>query len=358
MTTSRLEFSFHSCADRGRRADQEDSKFVEWLDEPARHGRADRDAGSNGSGAVPADRGTAIDNGRALLAAVADGMGGHAAGEVASALVIDGFTREFREGALATPFPFQTALNAGNGAIADRINSDRSMSGMGSTLVAAHLSEDGLRWGSVGDSRLFLLRDGSLSLLNADHSYGAVLDRMAEAKSISVGEAQQHPKRNALLSALTGQPIQMQDVRTDPLPLRHGDWIILASDGIDTLSFAELQQHAQSMRTAAPSRFATGLISAVLNKAMPDQDNVTLIVVKVTEPGRARELPEPPRWLSSVDGIGGRAQQVIGAGLDARWLGLSLVFIAAGLFIVLLILIWPSNKLSSPKPPPGVLQQG
>ena len=122
---------------------------------------------------------------------VADGMGGHAAGNVASNMAVQTFNRH-----LSKNFPndnvanilYEAVLQA-NGSITATVAETAALKGMGCTLVACVIEGEDLRWVSVGDSHLYLLRDGEITKKNADHSYGGFLDRMAEAGTPVEAEA-------------------------------------------------------------------------------------------------------------------------------------------------------------------------
>ncbi len=140
-----------------------------------------------------------------------------------------------------------------------------------------------LRWVSVGDSHLYLLRNGTLSKKNADHSYGGFLDRMAEAGTPV--EAETGFSRNMLMSALTGDDIAEIDCPESPLELKRGDRLILSSDGLDTLDLPEIIDICKAH--AAPKACVDALLKAVEEAGAPRQDNTTVIVVDVIEKSEA-----------------------------------------------------------------------
>src|SRR5688500_4847696 len=107
---------------------------------------------------------------------------------------------------------------------------------MGCTLVAAAFLDSGLVWVSGGDSPPLRLREGELMQLNADHSMAPLIAMRVDAGEMSEEEAARHPQRNALRSALIGEPIPHTDVRETPVRLKAGDKFVLASDGLQTLS--------------------------------------------------------------------------------------------------------------------------
>jgi serine/threonine protein phosphatase PrpC len=166
--------------------------------------------------------------------------------------------------------------------------------GMGCTLIGAWIDEDGLRWASVGDSLLLLFRAPEVLRLNADHSLGAFLDDQARRKKISPAEAENNPYRNALRSALTGKAIEILDLQPDAYPLAHGDCLILASDGIATLAGDEIGDIAYANRDESPETMADALIAAVLAKKAQDQDNTTVLVLKIVEDADTSASDEVP----------------------------------------------------------------
>lgn len=247
-------------ATTGTRANQEDA-FEIWP-----------------SGAQAVTRG-----GNGLLAVVADGMGGHAGGEIAGELACRTFVDIFTGRGGATDERLHTSLAAANSAIAARASAEPKLKGMGCTLIGAWIDNAGLSWVSVGDSLLLLFRAPEVLRLNADHSLGAFLDDQVQRKKISAAEAEANPYRNALRSALTGKTIELLDLQADPYPLSDGDWLILASDGIATLEGDEIGDIVYANRDATPGRMAEALIAAVLAKDAPDQDNTTVVVLKIDE---------------------------------------------------------------------------
>ena len=130
-----------------------------------------------------------------------------------------------------------------------------ALKGMGCTLIGAWMDEVGLRWTSVGDFLLLLYRFPDVMRLNADHSLGSFLDEQARQNRITFSEAKQHHNRNALRSALTGSKIDLVDLQGEPLELRAGDWILLASDGICSLEGDEIADVSTISANPRPPRW-------------------------------------------------------------------------------------------------------
>ncbi|WP_298849012.1 protein phosphatase 2C domain-containing protein [uncultured Ruegeria sp.] len=237
-----------------------------------------------------------------ILMLVADGMGGHAGGEVASNLALSVFKSHFVEGSDA-PRPrerLQESLTAANDALRQKISSQPDLKGMGCTLVAALKLGDRLVWVSVGDSSLFLLRDGRLKKLNADHSLYGELLQMVAAGQITQEEADHNPRRNALRSALMGDRISLTDVNA--ITLKPGDVVLACSDGLDTLPQAEIASVLQSGKSRDMRGVASDLLNAVEAKGKPKQDNTTVVVYAHVQDGMSSMLRGSQWAFHQADG--------------------------------------------------------
>ncbi|MFN8233659.1 MAG: Stp1/IreP family PP2C-type Ser/Thr phosphatase [Actinomycetota bacterium] len=201
------------------------------------------------------------------LYAVADGMGGHRGGEVASGLALE---------------TVEALANAGEGALTDQVReanravfersmTDRAVSGMGTTLTALTVDDDAAHVAHVGDSRAYLLRAGALRQLTEDHT---LVNRMVKAGEISPEEAEVHPHRNVVTRALGTEP----DVQVDrqDVPLLDGERLLLCSDGLTNMVTTE-QIRAILEANPSPQDAATRLVRAA-NRA-GGIDNITVIVV-------------------------------------------------------------------------------
>ncbi|WP_439542955.1 PP2C family protein-serine/threonine phosphatase [Hyphomicrobium sp.] len=246
----------------------------------------------------PSEAQAATSRGDGLLAVVADGMGGHAGGEIAGDLAARTFVSTFTGSNGALSERLQHGLEAGNDAIASHVQANAKLRGMGCTLIGAWVDRAGLSWVSVGDSLLLLFRAPEVLRLNADHSLGAYLDDQVRRNQIAPGEAQNNPYRNALRSALTGKALELVDLQGEPYKLSSGDWIILASDGITTLDGDEIGDIVYANREESPEVMAERLIAAVEDKQEPDQDNTTVVVLRIVEdPDAGIDEEQPTRVL-------------------------------------------------------------
>jgi len=206
---------------------------------------------------------------------VADGMGGHAAGDAASQAAVRGFLAAY--GTRGQPHDrLRSGLDRANAAIAEETESHPEWSGMGTTLVAAAVAEAGLQWISVGDSLLCLFRDGKLERLNEDHSMRPVI---AELRARGDAETDFY-RPNQLRSVLMGDEIAKIDAPEEPFPLKAGDFVVLATDGLETLSDEEIASLLAG-DAAGPAAACQALLAAVEAKDHPRQDNTSLFVVEV-----------------------------------------------------------------------------
>jgi protein phosphatase len=218
-----------------------------------------------------------------LIAVLADGMGGHTGGALASRTVCESFLTTYSAADPGDKTPLTDALDAANQAIARKVEVSPHLSGMGSTLIGAAFGPEGLEWVSVGDSPLYLFRDGEIALLNEDHSLAPALDQMVAEGRMSVEAARNDPRRHMLRSALTGETLELVDVSRKPLPLEPGDYVLLASDGIHTIEDAEISRVVAAYSDDGPEAIAGALIRAVEQVRDPHQDNITVIVVRPRE---------------------------------------------------------------------------
>ena len=179
------------------------------------------------------------------LYVVADGMGGHAAGEVASRIAVTAiaeFTASTRKDAEITwPYEYdpnisvasnrlKTAIRLANQKIIDTIAQKRELEGMGTTLVSILVSEGVACVAHVGDSRTYLVRDGVLAQVTGDHSW---VNEQVKLGFLTKEDAVRHPFRNVVTRALGSK----EDVQVDLVekPLRAGDTFLLCSDGLNTM---------------------------------------------------------------------------------------------------------------------------
>jgi len=197
-----------------------------------------------------------------LLAVVADGMGGHAGGAIASKLAVEAFVHALEQGG-----GLADGLREANEAVGKGAVGKPDLAGMGATLVAAQVRGDEVRWISVGDSPFFVVSAGRLERLNADHSMAPQIDEMLKRGLLTEEEAVHHPARHTLREAVMGEPLTLIDKGRRRLGADAK--LLLCSDGVQTLSAKDIEAGA-----VKPVR---GLIDAVLAAADEHQDNITVV---------------------------------------------------------------------------------
>jgi len=203
-----------------------------------------------------------------LVAAIADGMGGAAAGEVASRLAIEASVLE------ATPdLDAATRVALGNQAVIDATVADQDLAGMGTTLTLAIFDANGvLHVAHVGDSRLYLFRDDELRLLTNDHTW--VMELVSRGQ-LSPDAVDTHPRRHMLTRVLGMEGLTVDEVTLD---LTKGDRILVCSDGLTTMlddtRIAVHLRHSESVSEAA-----WALIEAA--NAAGGLDNTTVVVIDI-----------------------------------------------------------------------------
>ncbi len=230
--------------------------------------------------------------GQDLLFVVADGMGGHAAGEVASRIAVNAmadFIASTRKDAEITwPYEYdtnlsvasnrlKTAIRIANQKIIDTIAEKRELEGMGTTLVGLLLSEGIACIAHVGDSRSYLVRDGKMEQMTGDHSW---VNEQIKLGFLTKEEAERHPFRNVVTRALGSK----EDVQVDIIekPLQAGDRLLLCSDGLNTMvDDATILSIIEEAKGDAD--LATKNLIARANEE-GGEDNVTAILVHVLNP--------------------------------------------------------------------------
>jgi len=166
------------------------------------------------------------------LAVVADGMGGYEGGQEASRLAVETLMAVYRDAEGNDDDP-QAALIAALQSAHEQIRqysfAHPELRGMGTTCTAAAIVQDELYFVHVGDTRLYLIRDGQITRVTRDHSY---VGRLVEAGMLSAEEAEHHPQRNILTAALGTNPELIMDAPEQPEPLRPADVLVICTDGL------------------------------------------------------------------------------------------------------------------------------
>ena len=217
------------------------------------------------------------------VAAVADGMGGHSAGEVASAIAIEELAALGNRGPwgseTAATDDLKQAILRANRRIREMAATDRKLNGMGTTLVALLEDGDMVHVANVGDSRGYLLRQGELSQVTVDHS---LVQELVDDGRLSPEDAERHPQRSVITRALGIDPEVEFDLFTYKLQV--GDRLLLCSDGLsDVVEPAQIRKVLLRVRNA--QRAARELVTVANEQGGPD--NITVIVVDAVDEATA-----------------------------------------------------------------------
>lgn len=218
------------------------------------------------------------------LVAVADGVGGAAAGEVASGLAIGAVSTlegQYLDGPLDEELP--AAIRGGNERIRFVAACRPHWAGMASTLATVALDDDRYLVANIGDSRVYLLREGTLARLTTDDTY---VQSLVESGALTPEQAQRHPQRSLVVNVLDGEPGRRPSVTATPAAA--GDRLLLCSDGLS--DFVTERRLARLLRVDDREACADALVRAALDRG--GSDNISVVVVDVVHrpdaPGRWR----------------------------------------------------------------------
>lgn len=214
------------------------------------------------------------------LFAVCDGMGGHAAGEVASAIAVETIAAAAPD--TADPALLAAAVEAANTAVIEAAVNGVGRPGMGCTATAAYIEGTTVAIAHAGDSRAYLLHEGTLIRITRDHSY---VEELVDAGEITADEARVHPNRSVITRALGSDPAMYADHFS--LNIEEGDRLILCSDGLSSM-IPDNDIEDIAVQSATPQMCTDNLVDAAL--AAGGGDNVTVIVVDVVDDGRMADL--------------------------------------------------------------------
>ena len=219
------------------------------------------------------------------LFAVCDGMGGHAAGEVASSIAVETIAKTAPKA--ADPALLAAAVEAANAAVIEAAVNGLGKPGMGCTATVAYLEGTTIAIAHVGDSRAYLLHEGTLIRATHDHSY---VEELVDAGEITADEARVHPNRSVITRALGSDPNMYAD--HFQIGVETGDRLILCSDGLSSMvPDGEIERIATQSATAQIC--TDNLVDAAL--AAGGTDNVTVIVVDLVDDGKLKEVARKRR---------------------------------------------------------------
>lgn len=210
------------------------------------------------------------------LAIVADGMGGHEGGQIASRLAVEKLITAYAGASDSDPQKrLLGALKDAHRAIQERAKQDPHLSSMGTTCTAFALIDTRLYFVHVGDSRLYLSREGKLRILSRDHT---LISQLIDKGLIRPEQAHNHPQKHVLTSALgvPGEEIEI-DAPPNPLPLQKSDILMICTDGL--WGQIETNEIERALASQSPDVACRSLIDLAKKRGGPD--NITLQVLRI-----------------------------------------------------------------------------
>ena len=207
------------------------------------------------------------------LMTITDGMGGYAGGELAAEVFTSYFHFEKHE----ISNNLKKALTEANKRISDEILFNFSLRGMGTTIVAAAIYDEKLAWASVGDSILWLFRNGKLQRKNADHSMTPLLNEKTGLGEEDVSELKS-PQKNQLRSVLNGSKLELVDISLKPFKLKKNDLIIIASDGVLVLDELTMERIICNFLDSNVQHLADIILQEISALKQVAQDNASIAI--------------------------------------------------------------------------------
>ncbi|MBT8379553.1 MAG: Stp1/IreP family PP2C-type Ser/Thr phosphatase [Ignavibacteria bacterium] len=210
------------------------------------------------------------------LLIVCDGMGGHKGGEIASRLSVESIKNHFEK--LNNSFnpvkELKSSIQSANHTLMDAAKNDPALNDMGSTVVITLLQDDNAYTANLGDSRIYLCRDGEIKQLTKDHS---LVQQMVDSRMISEEEAKHHPQKNVITRSL-GIGVETEPEVSDEIKIKVGDTFILCSDGLTT--FVSNSEILKIVSNGTVQDAANKLIELANKRG--GEDNITVQIAKVT----------------------------------------------------------------------------
>lgn len=236
------------------------------------------------------------------LFVVADGMGGHAGGDVASAIAVNRIREADREYQTASEaeFALQSALIAANSLLAETVFEHPELTGMGTTVSALIRVGDQIALAHIGDSRIYLFRDGELKQVSIDHTF---VQRLVDSGRITEEEAMVHPRRSVLMRVL-GDVDASPEIDTWILDTQPGDRWLICSDGLSGVVKNDDLKAALASRDA-PRQVAEKLVRQSLDAGAPDNVTVVLLDIADVAPGDVMKDPVTVGSASAPLSFGG-----------------------------------------------------
>ena len=229
-----------------------------------------------------ATRAELLASGAGVVLILADGLGGHESGAEAAQIVVDTFGEATKRGAFDAPAnrraSLRDVLDQANARIAGSLDPAHGQRSMASTAVVAIVADGALQWISVGDSHLYVWRNRHLMKLNEDHSQAGLMVRSGQYQP---DEPEVLAVKSVLVSALTGRKLEIVDHPTQTVKVENGDVLLLASDGLNTLSDREIESIMFDIEARGAADLGKALLETVKDRRADRQDNTTVAIARV-----------------------------------------------------------------------------
>jgi len=218
-----------------------------------------------------------------MIAVLCDGMGGLAGGEVAGKLCAETLAKDFQSADVSEDVVgfFRTAVHKLDGMVGGLKDEDDNPLNAGTTLASVIIVDDKLYWASVGDSRIYLIRNNEIAQITIDHNYGMILDQNVKKGLISREESDSHPKREALVSYIGMGGVKYIDFNAIAFSLKSGDYIIICSDGLYRSLGADEMKNIVVNSQVNITGTAKALTNRAIFKNKINQDNTTVILMNI-----------------------------------------------------------------------------
>lgn len=290
------------------------------------------------------------------LAVLADGMGGRRNGLWSARHAVTAFIDAYQRKSSAESIPaaLQRALHEANAVVLAEAERLQAVDRMGTTIAAAVVHGLELHWLNAGDSRVYLCEDGRMMRLSTDHNYGEMLRLRVHRGELSAGEALGHPLRHALTSYLGRREGVVHAASGAAVQLRPGAWVLLCSDGLtQALDDDAIRAHLHGNAQEAGEM----LLQSALARGLPDQDNVTAVLLHVPRPGAVPDAGSASRAVYRRPGQAlmpealAAAAAPPAAGPAARRSRQGLWWAGAAASVLALVLLWLAWPGAAPAPP-------
>jgi protein phosphatase len=217
-----------------------------------------------------------------IIAILSDGMGGMADGSRASKLCTNGIFNDFNSNGNILDYPkfLENEIVRYDNEIFNFKDAQGNQIHSGATLICCIVENNNLYWGTVGDSHLYIIRNGEIFQVNRDHNYMYELNQKVQSGLITEAQAQADPHKDSLISFMGMGGVKMMDINSTPFKLEKGDFVVMCSDGLYRTLSDQIIKEIVRIYKGNIQNACEKLISAVIERDNPSQDNTSVIILK------------------------------------------------------------------------------